>query len=399
MNSKKRKIIFVDDEPKILHGLRRLLRSMRKKWDMKFLESGAEALNYIKSNNIEVIVTDLKMPQMDGATLLEEVKNKYPDIVRIVLSGHAEKNKILKITQTAHQYLSKPCDTEILKSTINRIFNLRNLLSDKRLKELVSQMNVLPSLPSLYKQLSKKIEDPNTSLKEIGKIIQNDISMTTKILHLINSSFFGTYEKITDPIKAVSYLGLENIRTLVLTVKIFSDLKNYNIDIKEIEQLWKHSLEVGKTAKMIASLEDLDQNVIDNSFLAGMLHDLGKLILIVNFPEFYRSVQLKVKENKIPLEEAEKRVFTATHEKVGAYLLALWGIPEPVIQAVAYHHSIDETEISHLNEIMVVHISDFLVNKLDNKSRKPELSEKWLKNNNMFDNLKKWQNLISKDIK
>jgi len=205
----KKQILFVDDEPLILQGLKRMLRGLRSEWDMTFVQSGAEALEKMVGAPFDVIVSDMRIPEMDGSQLLDTVKHRYPNMVRVVLSGHSEEEMIMKTVKSAHQFISKPCNAETLKSTISRMFALREVLTQEGLKRLVSRIESLPSLPSLYTQVVELIQSPNSSIKKIGEVISKDLAMTAKILQLVNSAFFGIPRQISNPAQAVGLLGLD----------------------------------------------------------------------------------------------------------------------------------------------------------------------------------------------
>ena len=158
----KSKILFVDDEENVIHGLKRMLRTMRHEWDMGFAMSGQGALDILDGEPYDVLVTDMRMPAMSGTQLLNEVMNRYPHMVRIVLSGNADQEMILKSVRSAHQYLSKPCSPEILKSTVARAHALRGVLADDSLKGLVSGIETLPSLPSLYVEIMEALQSPSS---------------------------------------------------------------------------------------------------------------------------------------------------------------------------------------------------------------------------------------------
>ena len=218
----KKRILFVDDEPKILEGLQRTLRSMRQEWEMQFAGSGQEALECLSKEPFDVVVSDMRMPGMDGAQLLKEVMRLYPQIARIILSGHSDQEIVLKSVRIAHQYLAKPCEAETLKSVVTRTCALRELLADDAVRRMVSNMDSIPSLPSLYAEIMEEIQSPNASIQRVGKIISKDMGMTTKILQLVNSAFFGLRRHVSSPSQAVSLLGLDTIRALVLSVHIFT---------------------------------------------------------------------------------------------------------------------------------------------------------------------------------
>ena len=184
----KKQLLFVDDESKILDGLRRMLRPMRDEWDMSFAESGKEALELMEKEHFDVIVSDMRMPGMDGAELLEKVRKGHPDVVRIVLSGHSEMEAVVKTLGSVHQYLSKPCEASKLKEVISRALLLRNILANDQLMKTITRMTSMPSLPQLYVNLNKELKCTEVNMNRVSKIIENDVGMTAKILQLISSS-------------------------------------------------------------------------------------------------------------------------------------------------------------------------------------------------------------------
>ena len=194
---------------------------MRDEWEINFAPGGKEALEWMESHPVDVIISDMQMPGMDGAQLLYEVLKSHPDTVRIILSGHADREMILRSVRPAHQYLSKPCNADILKSTIQRACNLRESLADEEMKKLISKMDTLPSLPSLYIEIMKEIQSPDSSIKRVATIIEKDMGMSAKILQLVNSAFFGVPRHISSPVQAVTMLGLEMIKALVLSIHVF----------------------------------------------------------------------------------------------------------------------------------------------------------------------------------
>jgi HD-like signal output (HDOD) protein len=333
-----RRILFVDDEPNILQGLQRMLRSMRHEWEMTFVGSGQEALQILEKSNYDVVVSDMRMPVMDGAQLFAEVQRLYPKTVRIILSGYSNQELILKSVGSAHQYLAKPCDAEKLKGTVARTCALRELISAEGLELIVSKMQTLPSVPSLYTAVVKELQNPNSSLKQIGEMISKDLGMAAKILQLVNSAFFGLRNHVSSPAEAVNLLGIDTVKALVFTVHIFSLYDKSKLTSFSIEELWRHSLTVGSTAHLIAKKESQNPKSCDDALMAGLLHDSGKLVLAANLPEqFGRAITL-ANDKTICLEEAEREVFGASHAEVGGYLLGLWGLPDPIVEAVSFHH-------------------------------------------------------------
>ena len=272
-------ILFVDDDAQVLRGIRRLLSFVDHDWDVTFTESGSEALACMHTKNIDVIISDMRMPGMDGATLLNIVKEHHPQIIRIALSGQTSKNAILKTVGPVHQYLSKPCNAETLESTIVRVCSLRGFLTNKKLQSLISQLESLPILSSVFTDLMETLHSKDVSIKTVGEIVSRDIGMSAKILQLVNSAFFGITQPVSDITHAVILLGLETIKSLVISVKIFSQFDKIELENFSLRSLWDHSLTVGHWAKLIAQTQNADQKIIDDALLAGMMHDVGKLVL------------------------------------------------------------------------------------------------------------------------
>ena len=356
----KRRILFVDDEPMVLNGLQRTLRKMRRDWDMTFVGSGREALDVLGKKPMDVIVSDLRMPEMDGGRLLAEVKKQHPQVVRIILSGQLDQEMTLKSVQLAHQSLSKPCDAEVLKHTLAKLFALRDFLSDDSIKSIISQIESLPSMPSIYTEIVSEMQSDDPAIKKVGEIISKDISMTAKILQMVNSAFFGLFQKIKSPEQAVMMLGMETIKALVLSVKIFSEFNQNSFSWFNIDELFDHSLAVSVYAKTIIKNENPDQGLINNSMMAGLLHDLGKLILATNFEKSYRQVLAEAQgTGKNPLD-LEYEAFGTSHAEIGAYLMGLWRLENSIIEAIAFHHLPARSMSQNIGLLAAVHVGDAL---------------------------------------
>ena len=252
MPNVKKRVLFVDDEPKVLDGLRRMLRKMRNEWEMEFATSGTEALEAIRKQPFDVVVSDMRMPGMDGAELLTKVREICPTAVRLILSGHSEKEMILKSVGPTHQFLAKPCDADTLKATVARACALRELLANEQLKGVVSGVKSLPSMPGLYTQLVEVLQSPDSSLQDVAAIIGGDIGMTAKILQLVNSAFFGLRRHIEGPAQAITYLGLDTVSAVVLTAGAFAEFEDSREATEVAETLYPHSITAGSLAGHIA---------------------------------------------------------------------------------------------------------------------------------------------------
>jgi HD-like signal output (HDOD) protein len=357
-------LLFVDDESRVLQGLQRQLRVMRDEWQMSFVESGPKALEFLAATPVDVLVTDMMMPGMDGAQLLTEVMKRYPDTVRLVLSGHADREAVLRLVGPAHQYLSKPCNPEELRTAIARALAMRGLLASEQLKQLASRIDCLPSLPASHAQITEELRKSEPSVERVSAIICRDIGMTTKILQLVNSAFFGLSQPASNVEEAVMYLGLTTIRALVLSTQVFSQFDQATIKAFSIDGIAQHCWMTGVIARRIAETEQRDPKISDQCFLAGLLHDLGYLILAAGLPEQYTHALKTARDSNRPVWEVEQAELSATHAEVGAYLLGLWGLPTPVIEAVALHHRPEAAIFAGFSPVIAVHVADVFAHSL-----------------------------------
>jgi len=363
----KKRILFVDDEPNVLDGLRRMLRKMRDEWAMTFVASAREALEALEQAPFDVVISDMRMPEMGGAELLDEVRRRCPAAVRLILSGHSDQEMILKSVGPTHQFLAKPCDAEQLKATVARACALRELLADEQLKAVVASIKSLPSVPLFYSRLLGLLNSPECSLQDVGKIISSDVGMTAKILQLVNSAFFGLRHHIESPSQAIAYLGIETVRAVVLTASVFSEFEHAPQAKKTAESLYPHSITVGNLAGKIAKTVSADRRLLDDALMAGMLHDVGELVLAAELPEAKEKTLQIARERKVPLHEAERDVLGVSHAELGAYLLGLWGLPDPIVEAVAFHHTPSKCLSRAFAVLTPVHAANALLKQADKR--------------------------------
>ncbi len=356
----RQQILFVDDEPMVLQGLQRLLRPFRAEWDMAFVASGQEALAQLAEHPFDIIISDMRMPGMNGAELLKEVMHRYPAMVRIVLSGHADKDLVTQCVGVAHHYISKPCEPEQLKTMIRNACILSGRLVDEGVRKVIGAIDRLPIVPELFLQLKAALKDEDVDARALGAIIKRDMGMTAKILKLVNSSFFGLRRVLSDAEEAVTYLGIDTIKTLVLSDSIFEQSKPFQTRFFNISDVWHHSMAVAAGATAIATAEGLPRAAREEAFVGGILHDVGVLILASNFQDTYDKAAELVIAEQVTLPTAEQEFFGVTHAEVGAYLLGLWGLPAPVLNIVALHHRVHLQEESSATPLIAVHAADVL---------------------------------------
>lgn len=355
-------VLFVDDDVNVIEGLKRMVKVLTPDWDACYSTSGVEGLVLMTTTKVDVVVADQSMPGMSGLEMLRRVQSIYPNVVRIILSSETdnESEEILRATQTVHQFLIKPCKSEILQAIITRALRLRSLLRNPELQQVISGIPYLPSLPPIFSELMRAIES-DASLNQIGAIVAKDVSMTSRVLHLVNSAFFGLPRKIANPQEAVVYLGIDLLKALVLFVKLFFTSEDSPIPGMSLDDLWKHSSLTGNLAKDIVAAEGGSKIDQDNAMVAGMMHDIG-FLLIMDVRGYIPKVLTEMGENG-NFTEAEYSRFSASHAEIGGYLLGIWGLPDLLVEAVACHHRPRQLPQTAFSTLTAVHAANSLLSK------------------------------------
>jgi HD-like signal output (HDOD) protein len=389
-----RRVLFVDDEPHLLSGLRRMLRG-RRDWECTFAENGAEALEQFSAQPFDVVVTDMRMPGMDGAQLLGEVQARFPDAVRIILSGQSDLEAVLRSVGPAHQHLSKPCDSDVLVEAIDRACVLRSRLLNPELQRVLSGLGALPSMPQPYRDLVDELHMAEPSIRRVADIVASDAAMVARILQLVNSAFFGVRQRVTTPFEATQLLGLDTIRRLLLSASAFSQLAQSQPQPQRAraESLWRHSLRVSVYANTVMGMESADREPRELATVVGMLHDIGLLIFETSMPDRFAEIVALAHAEHLTLAEAEMAAFGATHAEAGAYLLDTWGLPNDLVSAVAFHSQPSMYEVDRFGVVSAVHVGAVLAAETDPADilRCLRLDEAHLRRVGMADRLDPWR--------
>lgn len=332
--------LFVDDDPAVLGGLKRMLRGIRGEIASDFVDNGPDALTRMESNGYDVVITDIRMPGMSGIEVLEAVSAEHPDMARIILSGYSDRADTLRATGLAHQYLAKPCDAAGLRSAILRSVRMREELADPELRRLAGGARSLPSVPDLYNKINAELMSDDPSAGRIGQIIAQDPAMSLKILQIVNSSFFGLRREVTDIGQATSLLGLDTISSLVLAAGVFSTGPADPVSASMVSHVYESSLEIASVSKRIAQAAGADRSVVEEAYLAGLIQDIGILALASNWPSRWRQV------DRSHMELSEQSIFGTTHAAFGAYIASLWGLPDSLVEAIRYHTAVNDAPVA-----------------------------------------------------
>jgi HD-like signal output (HDOD) protein len=326
----RRKVLFVEDDPQVLSATRMLMRR-RREWELTYCASGQEALTALETMSFDVVVTDLRMPVMDGAELLAKVREKWPQAMRVIVSGGCDNATILRTLPVAHQFLSKPYEVEDLIGMVDRSARLRSLLENSAARALAGSLDKLPSVPQTYLELTQAAASNSSSAADLSKIIEKDPAMAAKVLQLVNSAYFGLPQKISSINQAVAYLGVELLKGLALTARIFTATSAFAPKGFSVDRLQEHSLLTARLAKKFCAAKS------ELAFTGGLMHGVGQLILAQCMTEMFGHTIETAKAERRPLEVVEREQLGLDHAQAGAYLLGSWGLPFKVVEAVAFH--------------------------------------------------------------
>ncbi len=355
----RKRILFVDDEPRLLEGLQNLLRKQRTVWDMTFVTSGAAALEALAGTPFDMVVSDMQMPGMDGASLLRRVRDEHPSVARIVLSGHAERAAVMSALPVAHQYLSKPCDAALLRGVIERTCQLQELLDAPAIRVLVNRLDRLPSVPQSYLDLTALLAGDDVNVRDVASVIEAEPAMAAKVLQLVNSAYFGFVQPVTSIQQSVMYLGVESLRALVLTAHVFDGSHQPVIGGLPLDRLRQHSVLTARLAKTMIA----DRRRSEEAFAAGIIHDIGKIVLAIGFPGTRPERVGSKPVTRAQADDIERDTFGVTHAEVGAYLLGAWGLPFSIVEAVAFHHRPGLVTEGVRDVLAAVHLADALTKR------------------------------------
>ena len=361
-------ILLVDDERSVLSAIRRLLR--KEGWNLLTATSGQEGLEVLRESAVDVVVSDVRMPVMDGPAFLKRVKELYPDVIRIILTGYSDRESLSKAFAEAdiHEMISKPWDDEELKSIL-RDSVTRSGGEDGAANpalRFVSEIGSLPAIPSVYATVRKLIEEKGAEISAtaVAEVVERDPSMSARILQIANSAFFGQRRQIDTLSRAIVVLGMEMVETLVLSTGVFHSFETEPVEGFTQQDLWKHSLACGLTARHLAERIGAKREEQETAMLVGSLHDMGKLVFTQHLHDRYAAVVRRATAHGDAIATAESAEFGASHAEVGGYLADSWNLPAKIGDAIRWHANPKGSREEDGELANLIHVSDFLVHWL-----------------------------------
>jgi HD-like signal output (HDOD) protein/CheY-like chemotaxis protein len=356
----RKQVLLVDDAAGVLRAVKDELALLAPEWEVFYTVSGFKALEFLAKTPCDVVVADLRLVDLSGAQLAAQVMKQFPRIHRILLADPGDLQSLLRCVGGAHQFLVKPCGAERLRTVLDRAFQSDVWLPNQTVRQMIGRIPKLPSPPDLYAAVVEELDSASPSLETVCGLIANDPAMTAKVLQLANSAVCGTPLDAADPANAVRDIGMADTRGVILLSHSFSNFRDLESAGFSVEALWRHSQKVSRWARWIAEFEKAGESVVQQSATAGLLHDIGKLALGANLaPQFERVLKLMQAEDRLA-SDAEQEVFGATHGEVGGCLLAIWGLPLPVVEAVALHHYPTRFFSDKFNPLTAVHVANAL---------------------------------------
>lgn len=360
-----KRVLFVEDNSLMREVYGALAGAEGAGWDVATAASGAEALDMMKQAPFDVVASDMRMEGMNGIELLTEISRLYPQTSRIIISGSADRAEAAAALGSTHQFLMKPVDFKTLSAALRSIGALDEFLRDEKLKELAGRMRALPSFPSRYLEIMRAIEAQDTPLQAIYSLIIEDPGLTAKVLQVANSAAIGLHEKTVDPLEAVQRLGLNTVRALALSAHVFASFTPSQRINFPVEALWAHLMRSGERARAIMQAEGADSASAEAAYTAGILHDIGKLMLADSLPAEFQNALAQSATRDLPFHEIEMEIFGATHAGLAAYLLGLWGLPAPIVEAVAFHHAPGKSSHQAFSPLTAVHAANALEHEME----------------------------------
>lgn len=332
-------ILFVDDEVNILNALKRLFRNLE--FDCYYAQNIKEAVTVLfEVDRIDMLITDIKMPEFDGLRVLKLFKQASPDTIRVALSGYASTRSITEAVSKnlAKQYFYKPWKNEELLEYIRKMFLLEEKLKNVNLFEVVHKFEKIKTIPRLFNEVSMAIQKDD-SIEEISEMIEKDPAIAANILRISNSAFYAS--RTGNLQQAIMYIGLNNLKQIILTYEVS------NFKVKYFEKsasIWSHSTETNKIFQEI--YEKYYKKKIPSVIgTAGLMHDIGKILMLQIFGLSYFDNVLQSKDNAEILMDREVEHYEIDHSTLGGYFLNWWSFPLDIIEMTMYHHTPENPDI------------------------------------------------------
>lgn len=353
----KHSIYIVDDQPEVLETAVAIVGAMMPKTIVTGFGDPLKALEAIKANPPDMILSDHLMPGMAGSQLLEEARVVSPGSLRIIMSGFVPMDKLTLIT-SAHQYVAKPFDALELKNLLERTLAAHDRVTNPHLQRVVTSLRSLPSLPQLHHSLMAELHNELGATDAIGQMVAQDSGLSAKVLQLANSPLFGRGTVVKSPEEAVFCLGTSMIAAVVLSQSLFRHYQSSSLMESSLERVSDHCHKTAALAQCYCREHGIARQAREEIFLAGLLHETGRLILIDNFPGEYQQAFDAARAAGSPLGPRLRDAFQVAPCEIAAYLLDLWGMPDTVVTSISFLEHPEKEGASSFTPTTALYIAD-----------------------------------------
>ncbi len=370
------------------------LTGLPSHWEAQTAPDYSAALTLLSAPEYCGVVVELPSRAPHGLEFLDAVMRRHPKILRMVIADLADPAAVMQCASTAHQLFARPCDGGTLAAALDRAVEIGVWAPTEASVRLLAQMRRLPSPPKLYFELDRLL-NANAALDEVGQAIANDPAMSAKLLQLVNSTSFGLQNAISDPKEAVLFMGCDATKSLVLMAQSLAFFDPVRRAFFSLDRFWQHSLAVGRMARAIAKCQGASETTIAEAYTAGLLHDIGKLAFAANLSEQYSKANALAKVKRCPLHQAEQQIFGSDHAEIGGNLLAIWGLPMAIVEAIALHHQPRQHALKQFCVLTAVHAADALFpnRRADSSPVTPDVD--YLAELGLAEKLADWQEAVA----
>ena len=324
-------------------------------WNVLRTDRVANTLSALSGKPFDAVIASAVRPTVDTMKVLVTAKEYRPDAVRILATQELGQGTIA-LSSAAHHHMFTPVDALAFTSAVERAERTRDRLASVRVKQGTNARS-LPTFPIVYTKITEELSDGSGDLHRIADIAMTDPGLTSRILQLVNSPFYGLRNPVIDMQRAVGLLGIQSLLGIVLATEVFSEFEADAAGVN-VTRLWSHSALVASWSKRIAEAEGGTFEEANESFVAGMLHDAGRLLLAANFPDEHAQMLARVQANEGELIEMERAMLGASHDEVGGMLLQNWNLPTRLVEAVTYHHHPSDSGCSSFTPLTPVHVAE-----------------------------------------
>jgi HD-like signal output (HDOD) protein/CheY-like chemotaxis protein len=385
-----RRLMIVAEGAAPLHSLSKSLAPMQGDWEIHATQFAVDALGEMDNTPFDILIVDSRVKGMSCDELLVECRRRHPNVVRIALVAQTDQATLLRLVAVAHRILSNPCDENSLQDAVRRAHSLRELLWSPSLTAVVGRIGNIPTLSTLYNRIAAALSHPDFSLSSVGELVEQDAGIAAKVMQVANSALLGLRRPAASPSQAVRVLGADLTRTLVLAADLFSRYDPAALRPFSIDALWEHSRRVADLAGRIATVEHAGERIVREASVAGLFHDIGRLTIASQLPGPYKEVLTLMRTDGIPGPQAEWRVLGSSHAEIGGYLLGLWGLPDGLVEAVAWHHDPSSCPGTTFSALTAVHAAEFLISS--DEGADPD--EEYLERLGLMSSLDTWKALV-----